>query len=367
MAPVFDTFIRRKNPLIHRMIKTTSTIIIIGNLLIAAIIYTAFAVYLYQPYFEGFRKVHYLFIVSIAAASAGSFLLSRRWVASFLGSFFAGAVYGFGPFMLGLANPDFHPAASVLAASIPWFFLFAAFGPKGKLRFLRIPLALLPFLAVILFFQAASFYRLFPAPLQTKVETLDLIGLLSPLVAARSSLTLLGFYHIPLLVIFIGFTMMIKARRMGTLLIIIAGIVGGFCNAFFGVSPVLWLTVSFVCLAVIAGAGFDGLVLAGKADRKWILAACFLMLLAAVAALLLATKYFQTFAGLGSGYARLFLQSAKLYLLGFLAAGAIYIFARSELRLTALRCILLTCVLAPDIFLSAQYIIDRLFTNITPV
>jgi hypothetical protein len=330
---------------------------------IAAFLYLVFAVYLYLPFFGTFHKIQYLFVLTAPVASAGCFLLSRRWVASFPGSFFAGAIYGFGPFMLGLAR--FHPAASFLAASVPWFFLPAAFGPKGKWRMLRVFLSFLPFLVIILFFQVAVFFRLFAIPIQARVNITDLVSILSPLVAARFSLTLVGFYHVPLLVIFIGFTMLIKARRVWILLIIFAGIAGGFSNAVFGVSPIIWLTPSFVCFAVIAGAGIDGLALAGKADRRWILAACFIMLLAAVAALLLATKYFQTFAGLGSGYARLFLQSAKSYLLASAAAAVIFILARAQIRLTPLRLILLSCCLTLDILFSARFIVDSLFVNIS--
>ena len=83
----------------------------------AAVIYAGLAFYLYQLYFRHFNKLQYLVVVNACFAAMGSFVLSRRWVASFWGSFFAGAIYGFGPFLLGLAK--FHPTAGLLAAGIP--------------------------------------------------------------------------------------------------------------------------------------------------------------------------------------------------------------------------------------------------------
>jgi len=67
---------------------------------LAAVLYTAFAVYLYRPYFRGFTslRVQDMFVANVCMASLGCYVLSRRWVAGFVESFFAGAVYGFGPF-----------------------------------------------------------------------------------------------------------------------------------------------------------------------------------------------------------------------------------------------------------------------------
>ena len=325
---------------------------------IAVLVYCAFSIYLYQPYFSQFTEVKYLLPLSVIAGAAGCYILSRRWINSFFGSFFAGALYGFSPFMLGLGS--FHPTASVLAGSIPWFFLPAAFGPKGKWRFLRAPLSILPFIMIIVFFQAAERYHLFAVPIQAKVNRIDLISVLSPLVAAKRGLELLGIYHSPLMVFVTGFAMLIKARRFGTLLIVTGGAAASMCNSFFQVSPIMWASISFVCIAVIAGAGFDGFSLAGRADRKWILAGGIVMLVLAVATLLLASKYFQTFLGLGAGYARDFVLSAKMYILGSIAAGIIFFMARAEVRLTILRQVILSSCLVLDIFLNAQYIVDKI-------
>lgn len=77
----------------------------------ALAVYVAFAAYLYQPYRQNFQRWEYLFLVNSPLAAVGCYVLSRRWVSSFAGSFFAGVIYGFGPFMLGLAR--FHPTGRI--------------------------------------------------------------------------------------------------------------------------------------------------------------------------------------------------------------------------------------------------------------
>ncbi len=333
------------------MIKT------IFRLFAAALIYSGFAVYLYQPYFKGFDRFQFVLVVSVVAGAVGCYLLSRRWTKSFFGSFAAGAIYGFGPFMLSLAS--YHPAASVLAAGIPWFFLPAGLWPRGKLRALRAVSSLLPFAAVIVFFQAAEYLRFYPVSKSAAIETIDLLSLLSALVAAKHGLVLIGFYHIPIAALIIGIGMLVKAQRLGTIAIIIASIAASVYAPILTVSPFMWFSIAAVCLSIIAGAGIDGLGLAGVADRKWILAALIVMLSLAIVTLLLASKYFQTFLGLGAGYARLFVESAKMYILGAVATGILFFMARAQKRLTLVRLILLSCAVGIDIFVCSQYIVDR--------
>ena len=158
---------------------------------IAAVVYAGFAWHLYRPYLSKFDDWENLLVVNVCLASLGCYVLSRRWVAGFVESFFAGAVYGFGPFILGLAK--FHPTAGLLAAAIPWLFLPAAFGFKDKWRWLRIPFVVLPFLAIVVFFQGFAYYRLFPVSTQAKLHTADLTGLFAPLITAKQRLFLIGF------------------------------------------------------------------------------------------------------------------------------------------------------------------------------
>jgi len=279
-------------------------------------------------------------------------------VAGFGESLFAGAIYGFGPFILGLAK--FHPTAGLLTAAIPWLFCPAVFGPKGNWRWIRIPLAVLPFLAIVLFFQVSAHYRLFPVSTQARLHLADLTGLLAPLITAQQNTTLIGFYHIPIATLIMGFSMLLAARRLGIMLIFAVGTILSFCDSFFGISPIIWFAISMLCCSVLIGAGMQGLACAGFADRGWVLAAVVIMGTLAIVTLLLAAKYFQTFLGMGAGYAKLFTEAGKMYVLGAIVAAIIFFMIRAKLRMRQLRQVVLCAAIAVDIFLGARFIVDKI-------
>ena len=348
---------------------------------LAAVVYAAFAVYLYRPYFKGFDalRIQDLFVANVCFASLGCYVLSRRWVAGFVESFFAGAVYGFGPFILGLAK--FHPTAGFLVAAIPWLFCPAVFGPEGRWRLLRVPLSLLPFVAIVVFFQLAARFGLYPIPINLKLRGSEMTGLLAPLVAAKRNMILVGFYHIPVAPLVMGLSMLLAplvglrkggvlqrgrflkgmvVRRFGIIAIFVAATILAFCDSFLEISPVVWLAVSVLCLSVLIGAGMQGLISAGYSDRKWILFTAIVMGILAIITLLLATKYFQTFAGLGSGYARLLTEEAKMYILGAITVAIFFFMTRAKLQIHLLKVGLLCTTMGLDIFLGARFVVDRI-------
>jgi len=325
---------------------------------VAAIVYAGFAVYLYQPYFKDFHKLQYLLVANLCIASLGCFVLSRRWVSSFWGSFFAGAIYGFGPFLLGLGK--YHPAAGFLAAGIPWLFCPAAFVCKGKWRWVSWPLSALPFLGVLLFFQLSAHCRLFPISVWTKLHLTDLAGLLAPLVMAKRSWPVLGFYHVPITALVMGFSMLLTARRLGVIAIFVIGTALAFCNSFLGISPIMWLAIPVLCCSVLVGVGTQGLVSAGSTDKRWVLAVAAVSGVLAIVTLLLATKYFSVFAGLGVSYAELFVSAGYMYILGTIAVAVIFFVARAKLRITALRLAILCSAMGVDVFFGARYVVDSL-------
>lgn len=325
----------------------------------AGMMYTGFAVYLYQPYFNRFKPLQYLLVVNVCLAALGCFVLSRRWVASFWGSLFAGAIYGFGPFALGLAK--FHPTAGLLASAIPWLFLPAALWPKRKWRWLNWPLCAIPFLAILLFFELSAHYRLFTIPIQTRLRLADLSGLLAPTVSAEQSSTLVGFYQVPIAAMAMGFSILLAARRFGIIMIFAVGTILAFCHSFFNISPIIWLAIPVLCCSVLVGTGMQGLVLASSSDRKWVLATAIIMAAASIVMLLMATKYFQIFAGLGDKYAKLLTETAKMYILGAVAVTIIFFMARANSRIHWLRQIVLCSAMAIDILLGARFIVDKIF------
>jgi hypothetical protein len=326
----------------------------------AAVVYFIFATYLYRPYYKGLNvlQLQDLFVISICMASLGCYVLSRRWVAGFVESFFAGALYGFGPFTLGIAK--FHPTAGLLVAAIPWLFCPAAFGPKGKWRWLRVPLALLPFLVIFLFFQAAGHFRLYPIPIRIKLHAVDLVGLMAPLVAVKRQMTLIGFYHIPIAALTMGVVMLLKVRRLSIMIILAVGTILAFFGPLFDISPIIWLAFSMLCGSIVIGAGMQGVICAGYADRKWILLSAIVMGVLAILTLLLATKYFQIIFGLAAGYARLFVESGKIHLLGAVTMAIFFFVVRGRLRLQPVRKFLLYSTVGLDIFLQSAFVIDRI-------
>jgi hypothetical protein len=299
-------------------------------------------------------------------------------VDGFVESLFAGAVYGFGPFALGLAK--FHPTAGVLVAAVPWLFCPAAFGPGGRWRLLRLPLATLPFLAILLFFQVSARYGLYPIPIQLKLQPPELIGLLSPLFAVRRRTTLIGFYHVPIAPLIIGTviflaplkllitggigqrvksTAALMTRRLGITVIFVGATALSFCDSYLEISPVIFFSISALVCSILAGAGMQGLASAGWADRTWILFAAIVMGILAIVSLLLATKCFQTSLGLGSGYAVLFIHAGKMYVLSAIALFVLFFMARANLRMVAVRLALLCVPLAIDLFFGARDIVDK--------
>jgi hypothetical protein len=334
--------------------------------LLATALYIAFAAYLYGPHFGGLAAARRLLPVSACLAALGAYVLSRRWVAGFTGSLLAGAVYGFGPFLLGLGK--FHASAGFLAAGVPWLFVPAGLVERKRGKWLGLPLLLLPFPVILLFFYFSAEWRLFAAPLQVDVRPMDLLGFVAPLVLIDRSTALLGLYHIPVAALVLGLAMMWKARRYRILLVLLAGFLLAFSRLFLGpdrvawlgVSPLLWLSIPMTWCAVLSAIGMQGLIEAGRADKKWVLAAAIILGVLAIISLLLAAQCFQVILGLADGYGRLFVQAAQIYLLGATAVAIIFFMARRNLRLHWLRWALLCAALGLDIFLGAKYIVDAI-------
>ena len=405
---------------------------------LAAVIYAVFAGYLYRPYFDGFGspRPQDLFVMNVSLASLGTYVLSRRWMAGFAESFFAGAVYGFGPYVLGLVK--FHPTGVFLAAAIPWLFCPAAFGPKMRRQraegtpfckknrkmgtqargqrsvfrplssvlyvlssVFRLPssvLCLLPFLVIVLFFQLAGSFGLYPIPVGAVREP-PLLALLAPLVAAKRQKMLIGFYHVPLAALVMGLCMFLapfclvsrascprfeggtpstqKAkqgsmlqkgkvlrdlafRRLGIVSIFAVATVLAFCDSLLQVSPIIWLSISTLCCSVLIGLGMQGLISAGATDRNPILFTAVLMGVLAIITLLFATDCFQIAIGLGASYGRLLTETAKMYILAAAAVAMIFLITRAKLRLHAVRRLLLCAAVALDIFLGARFIVDTI-------
>ncbi len=327
----------------------------------AAAVYAGFAVYIYYPHFKCFNtlRLRDFFVINICLACMGCFVLSRRWISGFVASFFAGLIYGFGPFSLGLAR--YHPTVGLLAAAIPWLFCPAAFGPKAKWRWLSVPLSAMPFLAILAFFEASARWRLFAIPVHTRLESADLLGLLAPLAAASRGSAFIGFYHIPIAALLMGLSMLLAARRLGVMALFAMGTILAFCEPVFNTSPIIWFAIPALCCSIMIAEGMQGLTGAGFADRRWVLAIAIILAALSLAAVLAAKKYAAELSLLGIKEVWLFIYTAKMYALGAAASAVIYLMTRVQLRLGWVRLILLCSAMAVDIFLGARFIFDGVF------
>jgi hypothetical protein len=197
--------------------------------------------------------------------------------------------------------------------------------------------------------------------MQTRLHLADLTGLVAPFVTAQQDITLVGFYHVPIAALVMGFSMLFAARRLSILIIFCLGVILASCQPLLGVSPIIWLSFSVLCCSIIIGAGLQGLCSAGLSDRRWILLSIAFMAGLSIVTLLQATKYFQVFAGFGDKYANLFLADAKMYIAGTVALAVIFFIARAKLRVHWLRWVVLGSATAVDIFFGTRFIVDKIF------
>ncbi|KPJ66970.1 MAG: hypothetical protein AMJ43_06510 [Coxiella sp. DG_40] len=123
----------------------------------------------------------------------------------------------------------------------------------------------------------------------------------------------------------------------------------------------MWLAIPVLCCSVLIGAGVQGLASAGFADRRWVLTLTVIMVVLSLLTLLLATECYITFPGFGLKYAKLLVETAKMYILGTIPVAIIFFMARAKVRVCWLRWVLLCSAAAADIFLGARFIVDRVF------
>ena len=326
-----------------------------AKILAAGCIYIVFAIVVYKPHIAEFQKVDFLFIVSAAIGSLGCFVLSRRWVSSFLASLFAGAIYGFCPFSLSFSA--YHSFGTFPIASIPWLFCIAAFIGQHtihKKNLLEITgiivLTLLPFAAIAFYFWMCAqpwWIRgpFFPIPKSAKLTEVHLLGFIAPLSTAhRFSF---AFYHVPVAFMAMGACMYAAARRYSVLGLVVLGFALAFFDTWTHVSPVVWAIVPVLFCSILAGIGMQGLDWAGNPDQKWILFVTALMLALAGVSMVVSNNPQHKF-------------SCLMYLAAAVILGIIFLIARAKQRMHTIRWILLSVVVGADIAIGATYIIDKI-------
>lgn len=312
------------------------------------LLYCCFAVYLYFPYLTKLRGSDYLFLANSIFAASGCFILSQRWTSSFPPRLFAGAVYGFGPFILSFGA--FHPIAGVPLAALPWLFLPATYW-KGSRRnafgpcVLTAILTAAPFAAVGGFFWLCAQPSVGPFfPLPQKVPGLsDLTGLLAPL-SKQGHEFVFGFCHVPLAAAIIGTVMYLKAKRFSFVIIAVAGLTLSLCPSIAEISPIVWISFVVLSVSLLIGLGLEILICCGPADCKPVLVC------AVLAAALAATAF-------GFGFS----HAAKMHVLSSGLFFAIAIIAGLKKRWHLMRWIIICGTLGFDMVTTSTLFVDKIF------
>jgi hypothetical protein len=328
------------------------------NDIAAVALYLCLAVFLYLPV-PGVDNFKIACGINAVAAAWGTYFISKRWVNNWTPSLFAGAVYGFGPFALSFKL--FHPCAGLSFAMVPWLLLPAVYWHKGKtpdtFRFsVRALLTLLPFAAIALLFWVTEQQWAGPTFLMPKELSLtakDFVDLIFPL-HRSGGIVPFGLYHCSLIFALMGVFIYVKLQRIGLLVPIAAGTVLSFWEPVFQVTPIVWAAFPILFLSLLCGVGFQAMVSAGKADSKWVMTCgVFSSVLAAFFGAM-AIRIIDPFRGT-------FEVTALMY--GLTAAGVwiTLFFIHAFPRQHTPRWLLLTAVMAIDLFYSAQYLTDVLF------
>lgn len=332
--------------------------------------YAVFAAYLSWPHWGSWSLSERTLPVCWCIGAVGAYFLSRRWIRSVVGGFFSGALYSFGP--LALYTTRFHETGACIVAVVPWLFCAWAYThwlvSRKRLWTRRIVgggLFALPFVFVAVLFRILAQYHLFVMPLHVGYLTEnECMGVIVPMVMAKHGDLFWGVYHVALGMLALGVYQLVKAkawRLIGALGMTVIVAVWQPWPQIFQVCPLVWWLFPHVFLCICVGLGIVFLLKGTKHLRHWVLGTGVGLVSLGVLNLLQSAEYFQLFLWFGDSYARLFVTSGKLYVLGAVGFGLIYVLMATKKwhwGRIGLVCIVLSC----DLVVSASYIVDRLLS-----
>jgi len=319
----------------------------------AVIIYTVFACWLFYPYTQKLSTVQLVFLpAGSIIGAAGVFLLSRRWVLSFFASLAGGAIFGFATFACSFYC--YHPAAGLINAFLPWFFMpavffyhWAKFRPNVVTIFSGLFL-LLPILFVLSAYEVAAGMQFYPVPLNTFLTVQSLTGLVNP-TGVKPDIFAPGFYHVSIAGLVMGFILLIRTNRIWTIVLFVVTVFAAFSPPILNVPPAIWVSVPVMICSLLIAEGLEALVLSGASDSRWLLASVAVLLLAILFNVLLTSR------------TGVFPQSVGLYGIGVVTVLLIYFIAQSNLAWHNTRMLVLYPAVFIDIIISTRYIVGMIF------
>lgn len=306
--------------------------------------------------FNGFSLLGYKIIYALwpVLAACGVYVLSRRWLSSWLASLCAGAAYGFGPY--GLSFLKLHPAAGMIVAATPWLFLPAVWwhhnaAPTVSRWLGRALFCLLPLVFEIIFVWFTSLPFMGNIRLSESTSAMqpnELLGLLHPFAFIDKPL-IFGLYPVTACLCLFGGIVYLVSQRISLLILPLLGLLMAFFDPIYRVSPYFWLTFPMLFLAILSGLGTQAVVVAGKPDNRWVL----LTFLLAI--------------GLASSFAVAFLKTksptslltACFYGLGVVLFGFEWFCIMHNWRMRAIRQSVLIVILSTQFYLAATWLADK--------
>ncbi len=318
----------------------------------AVIIYSAFAIGLFFSYIPKFSNMQLLLPAQTVIAAAGAFVLCRRWVLSFFASLAGGMVFGFGTFACSFLC--YHPLAGLVYALVPWTFVPAVFFyhwaklDEKNTAILSGLLSLLPILFILCAYRFTSINYFYPIPLGTSLSFKALLGVIDP-IRVKPDIFAPGFYHICAAGLLMGLAVVVRTKRIWTIIFFVIMIFAAFYKPMLNVPPVMWASIPVLFCSLIIASGLETIILAGEADGKWVIASAGLLLLLSVCNIFIAQQTGR------------FPVSAGLYGIGVVAVMFVFFIAEANLAWHPLRMFILYSAVFLDILISTKHSIDMIF------
>jgi len=326
------------------------------------LVYMAGAIVLFLPFRDRLSGWDLLLPVNSVAGALGVWFFSRRWLGSAGGKLIAGAVYGFGPFLLFTIR--FHPLAGTMVALVPWSFWPAATLPRrGSCRprcqaALTMLWMMFPFAVIVLVSILAASLRRFVIPLYgVERAWQEVMACFYPYAWAPEGCLLVGCYHLAVAPLLLGMGMMIQARRWMIVVPFVAATLLSCLHPVWHVSPLLWLTIPHVLGALVVGIGTEGILYAGRADRGWLWSLVLVFVLLAMTGGILGHPTLVDRFGPLSVRPSLLLESTAFYALGVFVMAVMALAVHLQLRLRWLKTGVLCGAIAVDLYVCARFIL----------